>query len=196
MAVALVHCRIGGKAIEIRLPLVSQTRRLRRATDYSERMIIVGTKARLCLDEISVPWTHLSSLHRPAMLFHEHSKFWRSTENTTVSGRRPDCCDRGAASPASSPSTCGSPHLCGRRRCRLCMWKASPLSRAWGGTPGPSLSISKSVDGGNLREKTITHLPSRQAEAHRTDLRRASSQRLPVAARCFATSPDSAGRFR
>src|ERR1700722_9405710 len=88
MAVPLVHCRIGGEAIEITVAFsIPNPDAFAARQNHSERMIIVGTKACLCRNEISVPWTHLSSLEfQPVMTWaigsqcdfptsHSHSTF-------------------------------------------------------------------------------------------------------------------------
>src|ERR1700733_925176 len=76
MAVALVHCRIGGEAIEITVAFsIPNPHAFAARQNHSERVIIVGTKACLSLDEISVLWTHLSSLQfEPVMT-------WASARN-------------------------------------------------------------------------------------------------------------------
>src|SRR6201996_907381 len=69
MAVALVHRRIGGEAIEITVAFsIPNPDAFAARQNHSERMIILGTKARLRRNEISVPWIHLSSLQFQAVM--------------------------------------------------------------------------------------------------------------------------------
>src|ERR1700761_895616 len=99
MAVALVHRRIGGEAIKITVAVsIPNPDAFAARQNYSERMIIVGTKARLCLDEISVPWSHFSSLQfEPVMtwgigplLSREQSHCKSKTTGSQMSANRVD----------------------------------------------------------------------------------------------------------
>src|ERR1700751_322403 len=63
MAVALVHRRICGEAIEITVALrIPQPDAFAARQNDAERLVVLGAKARFHRDEISGRWTHLSSL--------------------------------------------------------------------------------------------------------------------------------------
>src|SRR6476646_4650510 len=63
MAVALIHCGIGGEAIEVAMPLrIPNKDALAARQNDAERFVVPGAKARFPRDEISDRWIHVSSL--------------------------------------------------------------------------------------------------------------------------------------
>jgi len=61
--VAVIHCGIGGEAIEVAMALrIPNKDALAPRQNDAERFVVLGAKARFPRDEISDRWIHVSSL--------------------------------------------------------------------------------------------------------------------------------------